>query len=101
LPSRIEQVHREYQAGGLTVLAVNLQEDRDRVAAWSRERGLTLRVVLDADGAVATRYRVTGTPTVVLVGRDGRMVARATGARDWTSGQGRALFRLLLAAPGR
>ena len=37
------------------------------------------------DGAVAAAYRVTATPTVVLIGRDGRMLARATGTRAWDS----------------
>jgi hypothetical protein len=34
LPSTIEQVHREYGPRGLAVLAVNIEESRDVVAAW-------------------------------------------------------------------
>jgi hypothetical protein len=44
-----------------------------------KARGVTPTVVLDRDGAVAALYRVSGTPTAVLIGRGGRMVARAIG----------------------
>jgi peroxiredoxin len=97
LPSAIEQVHREYGDQGLSVWAVNLGEPRGRVEAWTKEKGLTMPVLLDTQGAVARAYRVTGTPTVVLVGRDGRVVGRAVGMRAWAGEQGRALIRALLA----
>jgi len=82
------------------VVAINIREGREKVAAWVRDNGVTVRVLLDRDGAVTAAYRVTGTPTVVLVGRDGRMVARAVGPRDWRGDKGRALLKALLAAAG-
>jgi hypothetical protein len=36
-----------------------------------RERGLTLEVPMDGDGAVADRYKVQGIPTSLLIDRDG------------------------------
>jgi hypothetical protein len=83
------------------VLGINIKESRETVAAWVKRRGITARVLLDPDGAVTRAYRVGFTPTVVLVGRDGGMVARASGTRDWSKDTGRALLRLLLAAPAR
>jgi hypothetical protein len=80
------------------VVAINIREGREKVAAWVRDKGVTVRVLLDRDGAVTAAYRVTGTPTVVLVGRDGGMVARAVGPRDWRGDKGRALIKALLAA---
>ncbi len=83
------------------MLAINIKESRDTVAAWVKQRGITARVLLDPEATVTRAYRVTHTPTVVLVGRDGAMVARASGTRDWSKETGRSLFRLLLAAPAR
>ncbi len=79
--------------------AVNIQEPRGTVAAWAKEKGLTVPILLDADGAVTKAYRVTGTPTAVLVDRSGTLVGRAVGTRDWTGAKGRALVAALLAAP--
>jgi hypothetical protein len=46
---------------------------------------------------VSRAYQITGTPTVFLVGRDGRLVAKAPGTKLWASPQGRELLRALLA----
>lgn len=101
MPSTIEQVHREFKGQGLTVLAVNIQESRATVAKWVRENKVTSVVLLDPDGAVTSAFRVTATPTVVLIGRDGKMVGRAVGTRGWTSDTGRALLKALIDSPRR
>ena len=92
MPSTIEQVHRQYGDRGLVVLAINIEESKSTVAAWVKEKKVTFPVVLDADGAITRAYRVTGTPTVFVVGRDGKVVGVANGTREWTSDKGRALL---------
>jgi peroxiredoxin len=99
LPSTIEKVYRELKDKKFTVLAIDIQEDPARVEAWTTAKGITTPVLLDRNGAVAAAYRVTATPAVVLIGRDGRMLARATGTRPWGSSAGRALLEAALAAP--
>jgi hypothetical protein len=101
LPSTIERLHGAYASRGLTVLAVNTGEEHARVARWVKEHGVTSRVLLDPDGAGRRSYRVTGTPTVILVGRDGRLVGRAVGPRNWMGEEGRALFEALLTQKGQ
>ena len=100
MPSTIETLHRRYRDQGLAVWAVNIKEPRSHVALWVKVKGLTMPVLLDADGAVTQAYRVTGTPTLVLIDRAGRLVGRAAGTRDWLGEKGRALFTALL-APAR
>lgn len=101
MPSAIEQVHEEFGPRGLSILLVNILESRETAARWVKEKGVTPRVLLDLDGTVTAAYRVTGTPTVVLIGRDGKLVGRAVGTRPWTSDAGRALFNALLSPPRR
>lgn len=97
MPSTIEQVHRELGAQGLVVLAINLGEGRDHLTAWARSREVTSAILLDSTGAVRESYGVSYTPTVFLVGRHGKLVARSIGNKNWLSDKGRALFRALLA----
>ena len=97
MPSTIEQVHSELGPRGLTVLAVNIEEDRATVAAWVREKKVTSRVLLDPTGAATRAWRVTGTPTVFLIARDGTLVAKAISTRAWTGATGRAILEALLA----
>lgn len=91
-------MHREFSPQGLVVVAVNIREPRARVAEWARANGISVRVALDADARVARQYEVTVTPTVFLVGRDGRLIGKALGTRAWTSPAGRALLRALTAS---
>lgn len=99
LPAGVERIGHERKAQAFTVLAVNVEEPKDLVASWVKGAGLTMPVLLDYDGAVARDYRVTATPTIYLIGRDGRLVARASGTRDWEGPAGRALLDALIAAP--
>ena len=97
MPSVIEQVHREYGPRGLVVLAVNMEESRETVRAWVRDRGITMDVLLDTTGDVNGDWNVTHSPMVFIIGRDGRLIARAIGNRGWTEPEGRALLDTLVA----
>ncbi len=50
-------------------------------------------VLLDVAGDVAKRYDIKAFPTVLVVDRDGRLVGKVTGARDWGSEKARALIQ--------
>jgi peroxiredoxin len=99
LPSTIERLYQARKDRGLTVLAVDIQEPRAKVAAWVEGKGLTMPILLDVDGRVSDAYGIRATPTAVLVGKDGRLVARASGPRPWTGAQGLQLIDALLARP--
>lgn len=96
MPSTIEQLHREYRARGLTVLAVNMEESPEAVAAWVRSKGVSTDVLLDPPGVASRAWGITATPSAFLVDRDGRVVARAVGTRPWTDPEGRAVIEALL-----
>lgn len=101
LPVGIEKISRERKGQPFVVLAVSIQEPRDVVAGYVKGAGITPRVLLDGDGAVARSYRVTATPTTFLIGRDGRQIARAAGTRPWDGPAGRALLDALVASPAK
>lgn len=101
LPAGVERVARERRGQPFAVLPVSVEEPKDLVASWAKGAGLTIPVLLDYDGAVARDYRVTATPTVFLIGRSGRLVARAAGNREWEGPAGRALLDALVAAPAK
>jgi len=96
LPSTIEKVHQEHKEAGLVVLPIAIEEGRRKVTSWAPAKSLTMPLLLDPDGDASGAYRITATPTVFLVGRDGKLVAKALGTKPWTSEPGRALLQLLL-----
>lgn len=95
MPS-MEGLHRGFKDRGLVLLAVNFQEGRETVAAFMREHDLTFRTVLDPDAAVSDQYGVRFIPTTVILDRDGRMIARVVGPREWDGEAARRLFAGLL-----
>ena len=52
--------------GRVNFLSINIRDDRDTVAGLIADRGWTVPVGLDPDGAVSNLYRVGGCPTILL-----------------------------------
>ena len=91
-------LHDELGPQGLKILLVDISEPRDLVAQVVASRGYRAQVLLDSNGRTADAYRVRGTPTSYLIGRDGLVVGGAVGPRPWAQAQGRALLQTLLNA---
>lgn len=72
-----QKLHAERAAAGLTVAGIDIDFNmREQVEAFVRERKLDFLILHGSlDNAdVVEAYGVPGTPTLVLVGRDGRVV---------------------------
>ena len=74
---KLQKLHAERSAAGLTVAGIDIDFNmREQVEAFVRERKLDFLILhgsLDNADAVEA-YGVPGTPTLVVVGRDGRVV---------------------------
>ena len=86
----MERLHRAYREQGLTVLGVNFKESAREVRAFLEKLGVSFTTILDTDGAVSGTYRVRGLPVTFLVDREGRLLWKAIGAREWDGPHGRA-----------
>ncbi len=92
----IDRLQRRVGTADLVVLTVNFKEPLERVVTFVRERGLTVRALLDRDGRVSERYRVIALPFTVLVGRDGQVKGVTEGPRNWADDATLALIRRLV-----
>ena len=92
----VNRLYSELKDRGLEVLLVNFREDPAQVGKVAQERGYVAPVLLDRSGDVTGRlYGVWGPPTVYVVDRQGRLVARAVGARNWSQPAARQLLLAL------
>lgn len=97
LPS-VNRLQADLGNRGLEILLIDLREDPALVRRTVSERGYRARVLLDETGDVAGKdYGVWGTPTVYVIDREGRLVARIVGARDWGKPEARRFVEALLA----
>jgi hypothetical protein len=96
LPS-VNALYTEFRSRGLQVVLVDFLESPDQVRRVVRERGYVAPVVVDETGDVAgVRYGVFGPPTVYVIDRQGRLLARGVGPRDWAGPAARRLVEALL-----
>jgi hypothetical protein len=80
-------------------LLVSFRENADLVRKTAQDRGYIAPVLLDASGDVTGRsYGVWGPPTAYLIDRQGRLVGRIQGARDWSTPAARELLTSLVEA---
>ncbi|MDP6482503.1 MAG: hypothetical protein QGH70_01485 [Nitrospinota bacterium] len=66
---------------------------------------MTFPILLDPGQKVMDRYGVTLIPTAFIIGRNGEMIGKAIGPKDWDGENGRRILEKLLdvsraASPG-
>ena len=92
-------MYDELKDKGLEVLLVSFRESPELVRRTVKERGYTAPVLLDQSGDVTgLKYGVFGPPTMYLIDRQGRLLARGAGPHKWGSPQARRLMEEVLAA---
>ncbi len=75
----IEPVYQEYQDQGLVILAINIRQGRQTVAAFISKLNITYQVLLDERGEVTRNYGVIGLPTTFILNRKGKLHTRIVG----------------------
>ena len=97
LPS-IEALYQKLSSRGLVVLAVDLAEEKGKVAQFVKENNLTFPILLDGNASVGSAWGASSIPTNYLLDRSGRVIARIVGfdGTDWTSSSRMDLFDKIL-----
>lgn len=92
-----EALHRELSSRGLAVVGVSIGESPAAVRTFRQEFSITYPLLVDGKDEVTPRFNARGHPTTILIGRDGRIIGRIPGERDWGGEAARDLARWLLA----
>jgi peroxiredoxin len=92
----MEQLYQMYRDKGMVVLAVDIRESAKDVRTFTQELKLSFPALLDGDGSVAYTYGIRPVPATYLIGRDGKILWRAFGSREWDSSDARKYFDRVL-----
>jgi peroxiredoxin len=65
------QLAAAYEPQGVRVVGINIQDSPARTEGGVKEFGIQYRVVRDSDASMTRRYKVSGTPTIIFLDRDG------------------------------
>jgi peroxiredoxin len=98
----MERLYRTLGGDGFELLAISVDDDEQTVEAFAQRLRLSFPILLDSDQDVAAAYQTFRFPESRLVGRDGVVVERYIGSKDWDAQAYVARIRRLLAetAPG-
>ncbi len=92
----MERLHRHFRQDHFVLLAVDVQEEARKVRSFARDQGLSFPILLDSNGAVASRYGVRAHPVAYLIDIQGNVIGVAHGYREWDRKEMKALVRSLL-----
>ncbi|MEZ4278133.1 MAG: TlpA disulfide reductase family protein [Myxococcota bacterium] len=79
----MERLYRALPRDRFELLAVSIDDEPGKVADFAARYALTFPVLLDPGKQVAERYQTMGVPESILVDRNGRVVERYVGPREW------------------
>jgi peroxiredoxin len=94
MPS-MEKLHQKFKYKDFAMVTINLQETASQVKAFFKVHKLTFTALLDSTGDVGTAFGIYQIPTTFILDKEGRIIAKAVGPREWDSKKAIALFEHL------
>jgi thiol-disulfide isomerase/thioredoxin len=94
MPS-MEKLHQKFKDRDFVMVAINLQESAARVKQFYKEHKLTFTTLLDITGDVGAGLGIRSIPTTFILDKNGRIIGKALGPREWEGKKSIALFEYL------
>jgi thiol-disulfide isomerase/thioredoxin len=92
----IEKLYKTIKNPDFIILAIDLKESPKKVKKFLTKHNLTYKILLDKKGDMGKAFGIRSIPTTFILNRQGGMVGKAMGARDWGSKKSIDLFEYLL-----
>ncbi len=94
----MERLWQQYKDAGLVVLGVSNDDagKRKRVETFIDRVNLSFPILLDPDSTVSNLYDVSAIPVSYLISREGILLAKIVGVREWASPESFTLIEHLL-----
>jgi len=94
MPS-MEKLHQKFKDRDFAMIAVNLQESPSKVIKFFKEYKLTFTALLDTTGDVGAGFGIRAIPTTLILDKNGRLIGKVFGPREWDGRDSFALFEYL------
>ncbi|MGP0567075.1 peroxiredoxin family protein [Nitrospina sp. 32_T5] len=96
MPS-MQKVYDKFKDRGFEMLTISVDKDQKLIQPFMEEYNLTFPVLLDPDEEIAKQvYKTTGVPETFIVSKNGVIVHKAIGPRDWATEDAMAAFQQLV-----
>lgn len=85
MPS-MQKLYEAMKGRDFEMVAVSVDRGgSERVKDFVRKNGYSFRVLLDSDGSAAGKYSVSSIPATFIIDKNGNIVSRVIGERDWAN----------------
>jgi len=96
MPS-MEKLYRELKDEGFEILAVSIDVSGAKaVLPFMKKHKLSFPALIDTKGAINNLYQTTGVPESFIIDKDGIIVEKIIGPRDWATPSAIRHFRSLI-----
>jgi thiol-disulfide isomerase/thioredoxin len=92
----MEKLHQKFKNKDFAMVTINLQESVSQVKQFFKDFKLTFTALLDSDGAVGAHFMITAIPTTFILDKEGIIIGKVMGPREWDSKKAIALFENLI-----
>lgn len=99
MPS-MQKLYNEFNGKNFEILAVSIDAAGvDAVAPFMKKHKLSFPALMDPKGTIKSMYRVTGIPESFIIDKQGILVGKIIGPRDWATQEVFGFFQDLIQRP--
>lgn len=92
----LQRLRHTFSSDEFVLLAITTDHQREAITEFVKALGLSFPILLDETKDVSAAFGVRGLPTTVLISKNGQVLGRAVGSRDWDSQEAIALIRSVM-----
>ena len=94
MPS-MERLHQKLLGKDFAMVTVNIKETASQVQNFFEKQKLTFTALMDITGEVSTEFGIRAIPTTFILDKNGQILGRIAGPREWDSQESVAMFENL------
>jgi peroxiredoxin len=90
------KLHEQFKGTDLVILKVAIKDKEEDVKKYKSDFNISFPLLIDEDAKLANAYGVQSHPETFFINREGKIVGRVFGDKDWASRSLRSLIEYLL-----
>jgi peroxiredoxin len=80
---QFERVYGTKKSEGFTILAINVDAEREKLDAYLKNKPVSFPVLIDKDSAISKQFGIRALPTTILVGPTGKILRVTEGVEPY------------------
>ena len=92
----MQKLYDRHKTDPFRMIAVSIKEPPVQVMNFFKDRQLSFTALFDPRGEAGKKFGINSIPTTYLLDKNGNIIARTLGPRDWDSRQAHTLFQHLV-----